>query len=93
MKKIFFKFFLLFSTLLSLGFAAESKNQELRIGAILPLTGDYQEIGNNVLKTFELTLFELPNVNVVLIPFDTKVAPVEQNLPFKSCNHKRLTLF
>ena len=37
MKKIFFKFFLLFSTLLSLGFAAESKNQELRIGAIFLL--------------------------------------------------------
>ena len=72
MKKIFFKFFLLFSTLLSLGFAAESKNQELRIGTILPLTGDYQEIGNSVLKTFELTLFELPNVNVILIPFDNQ---------------------
>lgn len=72
MKKIFFKFFLLFFTLLSLGFTAESKNQELRIGAILPLTGDYQEVGNNVLKTFELTLFELPNVNVTLIPFDNQ---------------------
>ena len=93
MKKIFFKFFLLFSTLLSLGFAAESKNQELRIGTILPLTGDYQEIGNSVLKTFELTLFELPNVNVTLIPFDNQSSPVEQSLLFKNYNLKKLTLF
>ena len=92
MKKIFFKFFLLFSTLLSL-LAAESKNQELRIGAILPLTGNYQEIGNNVLKTFELTLFELPNVNVVLIPFDNQSSTSGTKFAFQELQIKKLTLF
>ena len=72
MKNFFIKFFLLFSTLLSLTFATESKNQPLRIGTILPLTGDYQEIGNKILKTFELAIFELPNINVTLLPFDNK---------------------
>ena len=92
MKKIFFKFFLLFSTLLSLGFAAESKNQELRIGAILPLTGDYQEIGNNVLKTFELTLFELPNVNVVLIPFDNQSSPSGTKFAFQELQSQKIDI-
>jgi len=72
MKNFFIKFFLLFSMLLSLTFATESKNQPLRIGTILPLTGDYQEIGNKILKTFELAIFELPNINVTLLPFDNK---------------------
>ena len=72
MKKISIKFFLLSFLLLSLTFAAESKNQTLRIGAILPLTGDYKEIGNKVLKTFELTIFELSNLNVTLVPIDNR---------------------
>ena len=92
MKKIFFKFFLLFSTLLSLGFAAESKNQELRIGAILPLTGNYQEIGNNVLKTFELTLFELPNVNVVLIPFDNQSSTSGTKFAFQELQSQKIDI-
>ena len=72
MKKISIKFFLLSFLLLSLTFAAESKNQTLRIGAILPLTGEYKEIGNKVLKTFELTIFELSNLNVTLVPIDNR---------------------
>ena len=92
MKKIFFKFFLLFSTLLSLGFAAESKNQELRIGAILPLTGNYQEIGNSVLKTFELTLFELPNVNVVLVPFDNQSSTSGTKFAFQELQSQKIDI-
>ena len=92
MKKIFFKFFLLFSTLLSLGFAAESKNQELRIGTILPLTGDYQEIGNSVLKTFELTLFELPNVNVTLIPFDNQSSTSGTKFAFQELQSQKIDI-
>ena len=70
MKNFCIKFFLLSFLLLNLTIAANSKNQSLRIGAILPLTGDYQELGNKILKTFELTIFELSNVDVTLIPFD-----------------------
>ena len=72
MKKFSIKFFLLSFLLLNLTLVAESKNQSLRIGAILPLSGDYKEIGNKILKTFELTIFELSNVNVTLIPFDNQ---------------------
>ena len=90
MKKIFFKFFLLFSTLLSLGFAAESKNQELRIGTILPLTGDYKKIGNNVLKTFELALFELPNIKATLIPFDNQSSVSGTKFAFQELQSQKI---
>jgi len=92
MKKIFFKFFLLFFSLLSLGFNAESKNQELRIGAILPLTGDYKEVGNSVLKTFELTLFELPNVNVTLIPFDNQSSASGTKFAFQELQSQKIDI-
>ena len=92
MKRNFFKFFLLFPMLLSLGFAAESKNQELRIGAILPLTGDYQKIGDNVLKTFELTLFELPNVNVTLIPFDNQSSVSGTKFAFQELQSQKVDI-
>ena len=49
MKKFSIKFFLLSFLLLNLTLVAESKNQSLRIGAILPLSGDYKEIGNKIL--------------------------------------------
>ena len=72
MKKNFLKFFLIFFFLLNSAILAESKNRPLKIAAILPLSGKYQDIGNNLLKTFELTIFELSNLNVSLLPFDNQ---------------------
>ena len=72
MKKNFLKFFLIFFFLLNSAILAESKNRSLKIAAILPLSGKYQDIGNNLLKTFELTIFELSNLNVSLLPFDNQ---------------------
>ncbi len=72
MKKNFLKFFLIFFFLLNSAILAESKNRPLQIAAILPLSGKYQDIGNNLLKTFELTIFELSNLNVSLLPFDNQ---------------------
>ena len=72
MKKNFLKFFLIFFFLLNSAILAESKNRPLKIAAILPLSGKYQDIGNKLLKTFELTIFELSNLNVSLLPFDNQ---------------------
>ena len=72
MKKNFLKFFLIFFFLLNSAILAESKNRPLKIADILPLSGKYQDIGNNLLKTFELTIFELSNLNVSLLPFDNQ---------------------
>jgi hypothetical protein len=86
------KFFLLSFLLLNLTIAANSKNQSLRIGAILPLTGDYQEVGNKILKTFELTIFELSNVDVTLIPFDNNSTEAGTRFAFKELQTQKVDI-
>ncbi len=92
MKNFCIKFFLLSFLLLNLTIAANSKNQSLRIGAILPLTGDYQELGNKILKTFELTIFELSNVDVTLIPFDNNSTEAGTRFAFKELQTQRVDI-
>jgi len=92
MKNFYIKFFLLSFLLLNLTIAANSKNQSLRIGAILPLTGDYQEIGNKILKTFELTIFELSNVDVTLIPFDNNSTEAGTRFAFKELQTQKVDI-
>lgn len=45
---------------------------ELKIGAILPLSGENEIIGKNVYESILLTVFELENLNIKIIPLDTK---------------------
>ena len=92
MKNFCIKFFLLSFLLLNLTIAANSKNQSLRIGAILPLTGDYQEVGNKILKTFELTIFELSNVDVTLIPFDNNSTEAGTRFAFKELQTQKVDI-
>ena len=92
MKNFCIKFFLLSFLLLNLTIAANSKNQSLRIGAILPLTGDYQEVGNKILKTFELTIFELSNVDVTLIPFDNNSTEAGTRFAFKELQMQKVDI-
>ncbi|MDA0377787.1 MAG: hypothetical protein O3B14_05400 [Proteobacteria bacterium] len=92
MKNFCIKFFLLSFLLLNLTIAANSKNQSLRIGAILPLTGDYQELGNKILKTFELTIFELSNVDVTLIPFDNNSTEAGTKFAFKELQTQKVDI-
>ena len=69
MKKNFFKFFLVFFFLLNSAYLAESKNQPLKIGVILPFSGEHRDLGNNILKIFELAIFELNNLNIQMLLF------------------------
>ena len=92
MKNFCIKFFLLSFLLLNLTFAANSKNQSLRVGAILPLTGDYQELGNKILKTFELTIFELSNVDVTLIPFDNNSTEAGTRFAFRELQTQKVDI-
>ena len=92
MKNFCIKFFLLSFLLLNLTIAANSKNQSLRIGAILPLTGDYQKVGNKILKTFELTIFELSNVDVTLIPFDNNSTEAGTRFAFKELQMQKVDI-
>ena len=92
MKKNFLKFFLIFFFLCNSAFVAESKNRSLKIAAILPLSGKYEDIGNNLLKTFELTIFELNNLNVSLLPFDNQSTKEGTKFAFQELQNKKIDI-
>ena len=92
MKKNFLKFFLIFFFLCNLAFVAESKNRSLKIAAILPLSGKYEDIGSNLLKTFELTIFELNNLNVSLLPFDNQSTKEGTKFAFQELQNEKIDI-
>ena len=92
MKKNFLKFFLVFFFLCNSAFVAESKNRSLKIAAILPLSGKYEDIGNNLLKTFELTIFELNNLNVSLLPFDNQSTKEGTKFAFQELQNEKIDI-
>jgi len=92
MKKNFLKFFLIFFFLCNSAFVAESKNRSLKIAAILPLSGKYEDIGNNLLKTFELTIFELNNLNISLLPFDNQSTKEGTKFAFQELQNEKIDI-
>ena len=46
-----------------------SENQNvLKIGVLLPLSGEFQDIGQSFLKAIQLALFDVGNVNIKIYP-------------------------
>ncbi len=68
-KKIYLIFYILFifnSNLLS-----EENNKTLKVGLLAPLSGPYSEIGNSLLNSLQLSLEEIDDKNVTIIPRDS----------------------
>ena len=63
---IFFIFFIFNSNLLS-----EEDNKILKVGLLAPLSGPYSEIGNSLLYSLQLSLEEINDKNVIIIPRDS----------------------
>ncbi|RZO49954.1 MAG: penicillin-binding protein activator [Candidatus Pelagibacterales bacterium] len=50
-----------------------SENEKiLRVGVLLPLSGEFQEIGESFLKAIQLALYDISNKGVKIYPKDTK---------------------
>ena len=92
MKKNFLKFFLVFFFLLNSAYLAESKNRTLKIGAILPLSGKHGNLGNNILKTFELAIFELKNLNIEILPFDNQSNKAGTQFAFQELQNENIDI-
>ncbi len=70
--KIFLIFFIsLFNTINSL---ADAK---IKIGLIVPLSGEYSDIGNSILKSVRLAVDKIDNNKILVIPKDTKANPID----------------
>ena len=56
--------------------ATQEKNLEnkniLKIGVLLPLSGQYQNIGESFLKSIQLALYDISNKNIKIYPKDSK---------------------
>jgi len=50
----------------------EQKENILKIGVLLPLSGKFQNIGESFLKSIQLALFEVGNKNIKIYPKDSK---------------------
>ena len=49
----------------------ENKNI-LKIGVLLPLSGEYQNLGESFLKSIQLALYDISNKNIKIYPKDSK---------------------
>ena len=78
MKKIikFIVIATIFSILTSITTYAEDK---IKIGLIVPLSGEHKEIGESILNSVRLAINKIDNSKIVIIPKDTKSNP-EQTL-------------
>ena len=78
--KIFTLTFLSFLIQYSLVFSFEGK---IKIGLLVPLSGDNKEIGQQIIKSTRIALKDINSKNIEIIPKDTKSNP---NQTIKSAN-------
>ena len=59
-------------------FCANNKiyaNELIRIGVVVPLSGEYKEIGESILKSIRLALNKIDDTKIIVIPKDTENNP------------------
>ncbi len=59
-------------------FCANNKiyaNELIRIGVVVPLSGEYKEIGESILKSIRLALNKIDDSKIIVIPKDTENNP------------------
>jgi len=74
MKK-FIQFIIFTVSLLVLNIYQCSANEKIKIGLIVPLSGEYSDIGHSVLKAVRLAINKIDNLNIEIIPRNTKSDP------------------
>ena len=52
-------------------------NEKIKIGLVVPLSGEFKEIGQSILNSARLAVNKINNKNFVIIPRDSKSDPVE----------------
>ena len=69
-KYLFFALFALISLIHKV-----SSEEKIKIGLIVPLSGEYKEIGESIVKSIRLAVNKINNENLIIIPKDTKANP------------------
>ena len=50
----------------------EKNNEILKIGVLVPLSGEFKQIGQSVLKAIQMAVYELDEPNIKIYPKDSK---------------------
>ena len=59
----------------------------------LPLSGDHELLGNNIYQSILITIFELKNLNIKIIPLDTQSSKAGAINAFRKGMNKNVDLF
>ena len=74
MKK--FIHFIIFTVVFSILSICQSLSDEkIKIGLLVPLSGEYKEIGDSILKATRLAINKINDLNIEIIPKNTKSNP------------------
>ena len=52
-------------------------DEKIKIGLIVPLTGEYSYIGNSILKSTRMALNKINDDRITIVPKDTKANPID----------------
>ena len=66
---------------------------ELKIGALLPLSGKNALLGNNIYQSILITIFELENLKIKIIPLDTMSTNPGAKLAFQKGLDEKVDVF
>ena len=76
MKKII-KIILLLTLTFSVSIEEVFANEKIKIGLLVPLTGENSEIGQSIIKSTRLAINKINNSSIEIIPKDTKSNPTD----------------
>ena len=86
------KIIILFLLVLSLNSKVYAKS-ELKLGALLPLSGEHTILGNNIYKSILITVFELENLKIKVIPLDTQSTKSGTKMAFQKGLREQVDIF
>ena len=73
--KIISQFILTILFLINSNYEKAYSSDNIKIGLMIPLTGEYREIGKSILNATKLAINKIDNDKVLIIPKDTKASP------------------
>ncbi len=86
------KIIILILLILSLNSKVYAK-AELKLGALLPLSGEHAILGNNIYKSILITIFELDNLRIKVIPLDTQSTKSGTKIAFQKGLREQVDIF
>ena len=86
------KIIILILLILSLNSKVYAKS-ELKLGALLPLSGEHAILGENIYKSILITIFELKNLRIKVIPLDTQSTKSGTKIAFQKGLREQVDIF